>query len=36
MIDLNESFDVGNKIYVKLNNSNNIFKYLNKIKDKKS
>lgn len=35
MIDLNESFDVGNKIYVKLNNSNNIFKYF-KIKDKKS
>lgn len=35
MIDLNESFDVGNKIYVKLNNSNNIFKYF-KIKGKKS
>lgn len=34
MIDLNESFDVGNKIYVKLNNSNNIFKYF-KIKNKK-
>lgn len=34
MIDLNESFDVGNKMYVKLNNSNNIFKYF-KIKNKK-